>query len=697
LRKRIAAAAVVAALGSTPVKTDSFALVGGMDLVTPGYQRKPGTLRSALNFEAAINGGYRRIDGYERVDGHAKPSDATYSIISANISGSPAVGQTLTGATSGATGVIIALPGGSFVLTKVVGTFVSGENLNVGGPTIAVASSAAVAGSASTRSLNAQYKNSAADQYRNDIAAVPGSGVVRGVFRYNDVVYAFRDNVGATAKVMYKSTASGWQAVAFEYEVSYTVGNGSVDDGDTLTQGGVTATVRRVLVRTGTLAGGTAAGTLVISAPAGGNFAAGAATTTGGGGLTLSGVQTAITLQPGGRGKFVEENFGGSTSTKRIYGCDSVNTAFEWDGSYFVPIHTGMSTDKPTNVVAHKKHLMLSFGSSHQISSIAAPYTWTPLTGASEIGMGEDIVGYAILTGSETAGGALGIYTRNRLSILYGSSSADWSLVPYKAEVGAIENTIQDVGGFPMFLDDRGITDLQTTQQFGNFAHATRSNAVRTLVNTYRSLSTASCISRDLSQYRLFFSDGHAFYVTVVGTRTVGITLVKFPDVVRCAWSSEMNDGGESLLFGSDNGWVYEMNKGTSFDGDAIEFYFDLAYNFCGSPRVEKHFRDTTFEIVGDGYAEFNFGGSLGYGVPDVPQLQAENVQLNLSATAWDGFSWDAFTWDGTTLIPSVKEMVGDAENYSLRVIGNSDYFSPFTVTGVVTHYTPRRQMRATA
>lgn len=692
MRLSRAAAAVAAALSSTPVVPDYIRMTGGLDEVTAPLSRAPGTARNASNFEAMQLGGYRRIRGYERVDGRPSPSSAQYTILVANISGSPSVGQTLTGATSGATGVIIALPAGQFVLTKVVGTYLSGENLNVGGPTIAVATAAPAPNGASTAQLHAQYRNQAADQYRNDILAVPGSGAILGVWLFNDVKYAFRNNAGGTATAMYKSTAAGWVLVAFEYEVSYTVGSGSVDDGDTLTQGGVTATVRRVLVRTGTLAGASAIGTLVISAPAGGNFAAGAATTTGGGTLTLDGIQTAITLLPSGRYEFHNTNFGGSITTKRMYGCDGVNPSFEFDGTYYVPIHTGMTTDNPLHIIEHKKHLFLAFGSSLQHSGTGTPYGWTLLLGAAEIGMGDTIVGYMALPGSEAVG-ALGVFTRNRTSVLYGNDATDFKLIPYKEELGAYPYTIQDVG-YPMFLDDRGITDLQAVQAQGNFAHAAISNQVKNRVNDNRALSSASCISRDLSQYRLFFSNKQALYVTVVGRKVVGIMPVLFPDAVRCAASGEMNDGTEAIYFGSDDGFVFQMDKGTSFDGDAIDYHLELAYNFAKSPRVNKRYRDAMLEVEGTGYAEFNFGYSLGYGSNDIAQPPTQQVVTQFSQTRWDAFFWDAFFWDGVTLLPNILKMEGEAENYSLAWSGSSDYFEPFTLTGVVVQYTPRRRMR---
>ena len=46
---------------------------------------------------------------------------------------------------------------------------------------------------------------------------------------FNDVVYAFRDNVGATAGDMYKSTASGWSQVTFGNEFTFSTGRTGSD------------------------------------------------------------------------------------------------------------------------------------------------------------------------------------------------------------------------------------------------------------------------------------------------------------------------------------------------------------------------------------------------------------------------------------------------------------------------------------
>ena len=684
------------ALGSTPVRPDYMQLVGGLDETTPPYQRATGTAREMVNFDVDIHGGYRRIAGYERFDGQTKPSEALYWILNITLTAAIAVGDTVTGATSAATGKVLAVVTSGtpnyLVLGRVSGTFQSGETLNVGGNPKATTSSASTAMSGSTAALRAAYKNLAADDRRADIAAVPGSGKILGVFDYNDVCYAIRNNAGGTAAAVYKSSSSGWVNVPLGEEISFTAGNSSVGVGDTLTQGGVTATIKRVIELSGTSPN--IVGKLIIYGRSGGNFAAGAATSSGAGALTLSAVQSAVTLLPDGRYKTVTENFGGASGTKRVYGCDGVNRGFEFDGTDYgwVPIDTGMSTDTPSQVGVNQMQLFFAFGSSAQHSAPGTPFVWSPVLGASELAMGDDITGFKKQPGS-TTGGAFAIFTRNRLSILYGTGVSDWQLVPYRDEVGAYDNSLQDVGVLT-FLDDRGVTNIKTSQSFGNFSHATISDQIRARLASLRTTLTASCISRDRSQYRLFFSSGYAIHFTLAGSKLVGIGLILYTDVARCVYSGEMLDGSEVMYFGSVGGMVYQMDRGTSFDGDAIAYNWALSYNFLKSPRVNKKFHDATLEITGNTYAAFSFGYSLGYGAPEVPQPATQSAESNFSAVYWDSFTWDAFYWDGVTLGPTVLDIDGEAENISLAVSGNSDEQESFTITAAMLHYTPRARLR---
>ena len=148
------------------------------------------------------------------------------------------------------------------------------------------------------------------------------------------------------------------------------------------------------------------------------------------------------------------------------------------------------------------------------------------------------------------------------------------------------------------------------------------------------------------------------------------------------------------MFFGGDDGYVYQMDKGTSFDGDEIEFAMELAYNFFGSPRIDKSYFDATLETAGTGYAAFSFGYSLGYESSDIPQPMPQSAVTSFSASIWDSFTWDAFVWDGRTLFPTVLGMDGAAENVSLGIRGSSDYYSPLKFTAAIVHYAPRIRLR---
>lgn len=666
---------------------DLVPLAGGLDQVTPTLSLKPGVMRDAQNYECSITGGYTRIAGYERYDGRPAPSNATYLALTVSLTGLISVGDTITGVTSTATGYVIYSSGGTVLVTKVSGAFTVGEVLNVGG----TARGAYIASGSLTRitpRLNATYLNLAAAAYRTDIGAVPGSGSILGVVNYNGVVYAWRNNSGGTAAEIYKATVSGWTAVALGEEVSFSNANTSVGEGDTLTQGGVTATVLRVVVQTGTLASGVNTGRLIISGRSGGNYAAGAATSTGGGSLTLSGAQAAITLLPNGSYEFDIGNFGGS-GTKRVYGCDGVNRGFEFDGTVFVPLVTGMAVDTPNHVQVHKGHLFFSFGASVQFSGLGTQYVWSPVLGAGEIALPDSVTAFLRQPGDQTTA-ALAIYADSGTFVLYGTSSANFALQPYTDATGAKARSAQNLSSSYVF-DSRGIVSLAAAQEYGNFDSAALSLSMRPYVQQRRTLVSASSINREKSQYRVFFSDGSGIYATIVNGKFIGAAPVLLPNPVLCACQGAGENGTETSYFGSSDGYVYRLDAGTSFDGAVIDAYMTLTWNSMKSPRMLKRFRKGSIEITGNSFAEIRFGYSLAYGSIDSGE---ELYETNSSSVYWDDFVWDNFYWDGRTLSPTETEVLGSGENIAVRIGCSSAEYEAFTVNSLIMHYSPRRGIR---
>jgi hypothetical protein len=677
---------------AVPVKYDLIKLGGGLDQVTPTLSLPPGVVRRAANFECSITGGYTRIAGYERFDGRPNPSDANYNLLLCTFVATVSVGNTINGALSGATGVVIYVDLASIVITRETGTFLAGEMVLVSSTNVATIT--AVQGVSADGLTDATYRSLAADNYRADITSIPGSGSVLGVSYYNGVVYAWRNNAGGTAAVLFKSSSSGWTAVTLGKELSFNTGTALISDGNTVTgaTSGATGVVARVVLQSGTFAAGTAAGRLILSSSTG-TFASGENLTVSGGiKAKAGGTAVQITLAPSGRYETVVANFGGGTANYKIYGADGVNRAFEFDGTTFVPIVTGMTVDTPNHIVFHKQHLFLSFGASLQFSGLGYPYQWSPLVGAGELAMNAQITNLLTLPGDQSSG-ALGVYTRSDTSVLYGTSSANFSLSTFNSGTGALAYTAQNMDQ-AYVLDDRGVISLGTSLNFGNFLPASLTMNLRPFIQQNRDTAIGSLVNRDKGQYRIFFSNGNALYMTVLNGKLLGSMPVQFAHPVSCCVEGETPTGNTSQFFGSSNGFVYRLDAGTSFDGDNIPANINLVFNATGSSRLLKRYRKASVELTGDSYTEIQFGYDLGYRTSTIDQPQDETYENDLRSGFWDSMLWDNFVWDGTDISPSEIEVNGTAENIAVRISSNSDLFPQFTVNSIIVHYTPRRGLR---
>lgn len=394
---------------------------------------------------------------------------------------------------------------------------------------------------------------------------------------------------------------------------------------------------------------------------------------------------TTPALQPNGSYSFQEYNFG---SGVKLYGCDGVNKAFQFDGTTFTQITTGMTVDTPQCISAHKNHLFLAFGNSLQHSAIGNPLSWTPVLGAGEINMGDTITNLKPQTGSDSTG-AMAVYSRNSTRVLYGTSSANWNLVILDPDAGALPKTAQHIGE-TVVVDDRGITTLSTTQNYGNFAAASVSAAVRPLILQNKGRVVGTTLCRDKNQYRVFFNNGRALYYTV----GKGYMPMAFPHSFTAFYSGEDTSGNEVMLAGDSSGYVYQFDKGTSFSGQAIDAFMVLVFNHVKSPRVLKRYRKAVVEVAGDGYADFWMSADLGYGNTEYAPITAQQIATSLTAGHWDTGTWDNGVWDGRILAPSEFGLNGSAENISLRFAQSSDSQASLTFFSVMTAYTPRRLLR---
>lgn len=686
-------------------KTYAFALSGGLDEISQPLAINPGRVIQCLNHEAVDNG-YARIDGFERYDGRTSPTDYPFSLLPFN-TGTTAIeaGDTATGAISGATGVVLLDPEladgawdgtgeGKLGLRSVSGTFQTGENILVGGIMHAKVASPAYVGAALSGDETEEDAAEAARTYaRGLIQAVPGSGPVRGVWEYNGSVYAFRDNVGGTAGAMWKSSTGGWTAVSLGHRVNFTSGGTyEVLEGDAATgaTSGATGTIRRVVLQSGTWAAGTAAGYFIVSGITGTfvaeNLNVGANLNV----ATIAAAPSAITLPAGGRYFFKTHNFYGASGTRRMYGVNGVGTAFEFDGTYFVPIETGADTDTPTRIEIYANHLFLAFPNGWmQWSAPGDPVDHAEVSGAAGKGIGSDIADFIGHTSSLIILGEHGIFS------LTGTASDDFAIASITEEAGAKPFTGQRIGA-GIYLDNRGLRSIETSQAYGNFAMGRITETVKkTMQRKIEAGATpvASVIVRAKNQYRLFYDDGSglSFYL---GRKFPEPMYFDLGIAVECVSSNESTDGSERIFFGDGDGYVYQLDAGTSFDGEQIEAFLQLPYNHMGSPNLLKRVFKIGLEAVANGGTLIGMAVEFDYSANEQLATSQAEVEAQGAGGLWGVANWGEFFWSSPVENVLEAEIEGQGRNASIIVFSTSTRIPPYVLRGATHYYAERGPVR---
>jgi len=695
----------------------TFPIIPTLDLVTPMFQKKPGVLIACLNHEPMADGA-KRIDGYERIDGRTKPSASTYSILEFD-GGTAAItaGQTVAGATSAASGEALAdavvLSGtygagtaaGYLVLLNVSGTFQDNEALQVAAVTKSIADGTQVLEGAETDANDATWKALAMETQRAKIGACPGEGDVLGAVVLNGVTYAFRNAVGSATAAMYKSTAAGWSLVPLGRRLAYTSGGTyQIQEGDVITGAisGATATVTRITLTSSVDATtGLAEGWIFFASQTGTfqaeNLNVGANLNV----ATIAGNSSAITLPPGGRYKLFVHNFYALADTRRIYGVNGVGSAFEFDGTVFVTLTSSITPDTPNLAFEHENHLFLLFDGGRMVNSgTGEPANYTAAFGAVDYGLGDTCTGVA-----GPYAQSMFIFTRSSLKNLYGHDANDFQVLGSRTQAGAIAWTVQMVGK-PLHVDDAGLRESTQGNTFGN----TNIDTLTRLIEPYMLGKSAqqitpvgSVVVRRKSQYRLFFSDGSYLTVyfgsratnPVTGSTALPMILPSELPIV-CKYVEAYEDGGaEVVLFGSTDGYVYQLDSGYNFDGEEIEAYFRTAFDNCGSPEYLKHFSASVVEGTFPRSVNIAYSAEYSYADPGTPPSIERNIEIAGGGGFWSQASnWNQFLWSVAAVGKARAKLYGRGENISLSVTSNMTYEAPYTISGMTYHYLPYRLNR---
>jgi hypothetical protein len=646
------------------VDTESFVPDGGLDLVSPLLLLKPGVAFAAKNYELNVKAGVSRIGGYDTYVDGPTPSEMDFRLATINVtSGTLVSGDYVRGATSLATARFAVASDGldsperlksssqrPVYLTDVVGRFVAGEPLTHVDTTPAAVMTLVTApefllpdGTDRERAL----ARAEAEDAMRAVMDKPGSGLfslVRGELR------------PATGPVL---------AVFFLNDQPYVIRQKNEHRNE-----GLFCCI------------------LKPKTEVNGRSNREWEQVYGGWGQNLL-------PSPNARFEVVTSNIGDPAGPKAAWGVSGTGKAFKFDGTTLTQITTGMAVDTPSHIAIHVNRVFLSFGGSIQYSPIGDPLgTWTVLTGAAEIAVGDEITGLFSLRG-ESERSALLISTRERLWVLYGNSQDEFQLVPFSDSTGALEGTFARLTQ-PIFQNAFGLTSLSATQRFGGFEDSIFSDAIKPFINARRGSANCAMACRNKNQYRLFFDDGTAVYATFRGAQFAGLFTQRFRHTVTACVSHVMADNTELMLVGTEDGSLFKLDAGRTFAGKPIDHYVRFAFNHIGSPRMQKHFLRAVVEVQASGFMDVLAGYDLDYGGVSRDVTEEETLTSDYAGGTWDVGNWDVGYWDAATSEPMTVDTPGSGVNFSLRLRGEDRITDPFTIPAVLIDYVRRKKRRGT-
>jgi hypothetical protein len=622
----------------------------------------PGTARRLINFEPSIEGGYKRILGYNKFDEDFIPPY-----------GEPLVQG------SGQTGTTL-------VIANIFETPIVGDVVAVAGVTGTYTVSAVSFNSTSknaTLTLSTSLASSPADK-----AAVTFSNnqnLVEGLVYYRQKALVSRGGA------IWESDGTGWIRINKPVYGTVLV-NGGSQTGTSLVVDGLTgvpqqgdtftiAGIEKVYAITSSVTVTSGGATLTITPALASSPANNAA-------ITFRSADRSL----GGKLRFERYSF---TGTSTISGVDGANYPFKYDGTTFTVL-TGAPAEilGATHVAEFKNQMFFANGNSLVFTS---PYTDTEFSVALGAGL---ITTPHVITGLIVFREQLIIFSTNQIHRLTGNTIADFQLQPISLDIGCVRvDTIQEVGGDIAFLGPDGVRLLSATDRIGDFGLAVASRPIQSEVENLISGNTSftSCVIRGKNQYRMF---GYAASKTP--ETSLGVLATQFADQTAqgMAWA-EVNgilayvadsiysaaDASETILFANRDGYVYRMESGNNFDGEAIRAQYFTPHLPLTDPRVRKTFYKLTTYVNPEGSISGAVSPKLNFDQTSTIQPPPINLENTTDSPFFYGTAvYGTSTYGGKLTYSFTSQMIGSGLTISLQFAFES-ITPPFSLDAITIEY----------
>lgn len=318
-------------------------------------------------------------------------------------------------------------------------------------------------------------------------------------------------------------------------------------------------------------------------------------------------------------------NYYADPDAQMAFGVNGTEFAFMYDEQYSVRIRTGrrQDLDTPRHIAHHLNFVHFGFNSGDVITSATfRPLTVDPALGSQLRNVGEPVTGLDTMSGQ-----TLGVWTDRATRGFQGNSPLNYVPIVISPAVGAIEYTVANLAGTPMWTSARGVESAATVSAYGDFVTDPLTLAVQQwvqervqfdsrigLIDKRPSMAVAV---RSKRQYRLYFRDGYVLTVTLFGAEDVPMCTIQRIErgeatapyrssPIRHIFAGIRDDGKETIvgtferqnpsIIGNEaNGGAYPyaamFDVGTTFARQVIPAYIELNPIYASIPTQDQQWQ----------------------------------------------------------------------------------------------------------
>jgi hypothetical protein len=249
----------------------------------------------------------------------------------------------------------------------------------------------------------------------------------------------------------------------------------------------------------------------------------------------------------------------------------------------------------------------------------------------------------------------------------------------------------------PIYMDDQGVRKMSTSQAFGDWKMGTMTQKVEPFFEAQRLASSPPVggqTVRSKNQYRLYFDNGIVMQL-YLGRSAPEAMFYQYLFEPTCLASGETDGGYEILFSGGADGYVYQIDSGTSFDGAVILAYMRTPFASQRTPHQEKRYHSVRFDVVAPQVnVTFGVGAEYAYGDDNLQSAIETSQQVGGTGGYWDIANWDQFAWSGLAQNELYVDLQAIGKNISLFLVTESAEAPPHTITSYTINFTPRRSLR---